>query len=72
MSMAATSPSVLDQEYVSRSALHYGLRISYFRIAKAIREGKIAMHLIDGVIKFKTIEVIQGLSKPSKAHLYAR
>lgn len=70
MSLATSTTSVLDKEYASRSELHFGLRISYARIAKAIREGQIEMHLTAGMIKFKVKEVVEVLNKPSRAHLY--
>jgi hypothetical protein len=63
MSIAFQSSSVIDQEYASKSELHFGLRISYARIAQAIREGKIEMHLVDGAIKFRVKEVLEALGK---------
>ena len=70
MSIAFSAPSILYQEYASKSELHYGLRIPYHRIAKAIRDGKVEMHLIDGMIKFKVKEVVEVLNKPSRSNLY--
>ena len=73
MSLAINTTFVLDQEYASKSELHYGLRIPYYRIAKAIREGGVEMHLIDGMIKFKVKEVVEVLSTTrSRSDLFAR
>jgi hypothetical protein len=63
MSIATNFPSILDQEYATKSDLHYALRIPYYRIAKAIQEGKVEMHLVDGMIKFKVKEVLEVLTK---------
>lgn len=58
MSLAFQSKSVLEQEYATKGELHYGLHLPYARIAQAVREGKLAIHLIDGKIQLKVEEVI--------------
>ena len=45
--------SVLEQKYAAKGDLHYGLRLSYNRMAQAVREGKLALHLIDGKIQLE-------------------
>jgi hypothetical protein len=59
MSLAFKSePSVLQQEYATKSELHFGLRISYERIARATREGKLEVICIDGKLKHRVSEVV--------------
>ena len=38
------------QEYATRTEIHYMLHVPYAAIARAIREGKLDIHLIDGKI----------------------
>jgi hypothetical protein len=58
MSLAFQSKSVLEQEYATKGELHYGLHLSYNRIAQAVREGRLAVHLIDNKIQLKVEEVL--------------
>jgi hypothetical protein len=44
------------QEYATRTEIHYMLRVSIAHIAKAIREGKLELHLIDGKIQINVAE----------------
>ena len=59
MSLAIKSePSVLQQEYATKAELHYGLRISYERMARAIREGKLEVVYTEGKLQLRVSEVI--------------
>jgi hypothetical protein len=58
MSLAFKSKSVLEQEYATKGELYYGLHLPYGRMAVAIRDGKLAIHLIDGKIQLKVEEVL--------------
>jgi hypothetical protein len=44
------------QEYATRTEIHYMLRTSMAHIAKAIREGKLELHLVDGKIQISVAE----------------
>jgi hypothetical protein len=44
------------QEYATRTEVHYMLRVSMAHIAKAIREGKLELHLVDGKIQINVAE----------------
>jgi cell fate regulator YaaT (PSP1 superfamily) len=55
---ALTNDPVLEQEYVTRVEIHYALRISFWRMSQAIRDGRLAVHLIDNKIKVKVQDVI--------------
>ena len=46
----------VTQEYATRTEVHYMLRVSMAHIAKAIREGKLELHLIDGKIQINVAE----------------
>jgi pyruvate kinase len=59
MSLAFKNNSVFGQEYATKGELHYEFHLPYARIAKAIREGKLAVHLVDGKIQLKVDEVIK-------------
>lgn len=54
---------VLQQEYATKADLHYGLRISYSRIAIIIEENEIPAHLIGGKIQYNVKEFVEGQSK---------
>jgi hypothetical protein len=58
MSLAFKSASVLEQEYATKGELHYGLHLPYARIAQAIRNGKLTVHLVDGKIQVRVEEVL--------------
>ena len=58
MSLAFKSNSVLEQEYATKGELHYGLHLSYNRMAQAVREGKLAVHIVDNKIQLKVEEVL--------------
>jgi hypothetical protein len=53
-----TRDPVLDQEYATRTEIHFALRISYWRMNQAVREGRLSVHLIDNKIKVKVQEII--------------
>jgi hypothetical protein len=67
MSQAFKSNSVLEQEYATKGELHYGLHVSYERMAKAVREGKLAVHPIDGKVQLKVEEVVNLFFPPRKS-----
>ena len=46
----------VTQEYATRTEVHYMLRVSMAHIAKAIREGKLELHMIDGKIQINVAE----------------
>jgi hypothetical protein len=57
-----------DQEdehrtFIARMDFSYKHKISYSTLAKCIREGKIALHLIDGKIQIDEAEALAVLSK---------
>ena len=57
---------VESQEYATKSEIHYLLGISYGRILDEIRNGKLAIHLIDGKIKINVAEAKQVLKKRTR------
>ena len=59
MSLAFQSKSVLEQKYATKGELHYGLRLSYNRMAQAVREGKLALHLVDGKVQLEVDKVLK-------------
>ena len=61
MSLAFTSNET--QVYATRTEIHYMLRVSMAAIAKAIREGKLEMHLIDGKIQISAAQARAHFSK---------
>ena len=54
MSLAFNSSET--QEYATRTEIHYMFKISMARIAQAIREEKLALHLIDSKIQINIAE----------------
>jgi len=57
-------------EYTTRTETHYLLRIPMSAISKAIREGKIELHLIDKKIQLNVAEVQQLFAKKKKSDLF--
>jgi hypothetical protein len=57
----ATSRShpILEQEYATKGELHYAFRISYDRMARAIREGKLDVCFVDNKIQLKVEQVVR-------------
>jgi hypothetical protein len=43
-------------QFATRTEIHYMLCVSMAHIAKAIREGKLELHLIDGKIQISVAE----------------
>jgi hypothetical protein len=43
-------------QFATRTEIHYLLRVSMAHIAKAIREGKLELHLIDNKIQINVAE----------------
>jgi hypothetical protein len=70
MNLALKPASILEQEYATKAELHYGFHIAYARIAKAIREGQLKPHLIDGKIQLEVKEAVRVLL-PRKPDLFA-
>jgi len=68
MSLAFTSD--VTQDYATRTETHYLLRVPMSAISKAIREGKIELHLIDGKIQLNVAEVQQLFAKKKKSDLF--
>ena len=64
MSLAFKADNI--PEYASKTEVHYMYRVPMYAIAKAIREGKLAIHLIDGRIQINVAEAHQifGKTKP--------
>jgi hypothetical protein len=52
-------------EYATRTEIHYMLRVSMAHIAKAIREGKLQLHLIDGKIQISVAEAKAVFRRPN-------
>lgn len=46
-------------EFETKTDVHYRFKISYVKIAEAVREGKIALHHIDGKIYINMAEAQQ-------------
>jgi hypothetical protein len=67
MSLAFKTNSVLEQEYATKSELHYGLHVSYERMAKAIREGRLAVRLVDKKVQLRVEEVVNLFFPPRKS-----
>jgi hypothetical protein len=68
--MNLTYDTGATQEYATRSQIHYMLHVPYAAIARAIRDGKLEMHLIDGKIQLNVAEARQVLGK-AKSDLFA-
>jgi hypothetical protein len=58
LNTALKTDPVFQQEYATRSEIHYALRISYWRMTQAVRDGKLEVHLIDNKIKVKVQDII--------------
>jgi hypothetical protein len=56
MTMSLAFQNDDTKEYATRTEVHYMLRIPMYAIARAIREGKLEMHLIDGKIQVNVAE----------------
>ena len=57
-------------EYATRTETHYLLRIPMSAISKALREGKIELHLIGKKIQLNVAEVQQLFAKKKKSDLF--
>ena len=51
------------QDFATRTEIHYMFRVPMYVIAKAIREGKLEMHLINGKIQISVAEAKAVFSK---------
>jgi hypothetical protein len=58
------------QEYATRTEIHYMFQVPYAAIAKAIRDGKLALHLIDGKIQIALDEARAVFGK-AKSDLFS-
>jgi hypothetical protein len=58
-----------NQEYATKSEIHYMLGVSYGRIAEEIRLGKLAIHLIDNKIKINVAEAKEVLKKRTRTQI---
>jgi pyruvate kinase len=67
MSLVFKTNSVLEQEYATKGELHYGLHVSYARIAQAIRDEKLAIYLVDGKVQLRVEEVANLFFPPRKS-----
>jgi hypothetical protein len=67
--MSLAFKSTEPQEYATRTEVHYMLRVSMSAIAKAIREGKLEIHLIDNKIQISVAEARQVFGK-AKSDLF--
>jgi hypothetical protein len=67
--MSLAFKSETTQEYATRTEIHYMLRVSMSAIAKAIREEKLAIHLIAGKIQINIDEPRRVFGK-SKTDLF--
>ena len=56
---------VARQEYATRTEIHYMLLVPYAAIARAIREGKLEMHLIDQKIQISVADAKAVFNKGS-------
>jgi hypothetical protein len=62
--MSLAFKSETPQEYATRTEIHYMLRVTMFAIAKAIREEKLAIYLIDGKVQINIDEARKVFGKP--------
>jgi hypothetical protein len=53
------------QEYATRTEIHYMLHVPYAAIARAIRDGKLELHLIDSKIQINIAEAKELFRKGS-------
>lgn len=70
MNVALKSNPILDQEYATKSELHYAFHISYARIAQAIRDGKLEACFVDNKIQLRVEDVVR-LFFPPRPNLFA-
>ena len=63
MSLAFKQPT--DQEYATKSEIHYMFGVSYEKIRDRIRSGQLAIHLIDGKIMINVEEARKVLPNRS-------
>jgi hypothetical protein len=59
MSLAFRPNNILEKEFGTRADIHYGLRVPFAKIAKAIEDGDLELHLIDGKIQIRVEEAIK-------------
>jgi hypothetical protein len=52
-----------EQEYATRTELHYLLHVPYYKIGEAVKKGKLAIHLIDGKTQINIAEAQQVFRK---------
>jgi hypothetical protein len=50
-------------EYATKTEIHYLLHIPYYKIGEAVKNGKLAIHLIDGKIQINIAEARQVFGK---------
>lgn len=56
MSLAFNDTETASQEYATRTEAHYILHVPYSAIGRAIRDGKLTLHLIEGKIQINMEE----------------
>jgi hypothetical protein len=54
--MSLTFQNTEAPKYGTKTDIHYMLKISYVKIAEAIKDGRLAIHLIDGKIQINISE----------------
>jgi hypothetical protein len=70
MKMSLAFKDTDTQEYATRTEIHYMFQVPYAAIAKAIRDEKLAMHLVDGKIQVNVAEATAIFGK-NKTDLFA-
>jgi hypothetical protein len=64
VNVALKTNPILEQEYATKGELHYAFHLSYARIAQAIREGKVAVHLIDNKLQLRVEDAVRLFFPP--------
>jgi hypothetical protein len=59
MSLAFKPNNILEKEFGTRADIHYGLRVPFAKIAKAIEDGALELHVIDGKVQIRVEEAIK-------------
>ena len=59
MSLAFKPTNILEKEFGTKADIHYGLRVPFAKIAKAINDGDLELHLIDGKVQIRIEEAIK-------------
>jgi hypothetical protein len=65
MTMSLAFQNNEEKKYGTRTEVHYLLHVPYYKIAEAIKDGKLALHLIDNKVQINIAEAKTLLGKKS-------